>query len=167
MILSITPIGDTQVGRWGSKLLAKACSQKKSSSVNTVIVEEIHRQEEIVRCTKAVSQAKQGQWVNWEGLEKKKIKWRDLLSMEASRIRFTIGAMYDVLPSPQNLNQWFGEDTCTLCSCVYSLRYILSGCKVRLSQGRYTWCHKTASKDCRQINLYVREKARPLRGRHS
>ena len=70
-----------------------------------MVVEEIHRQEETVRRTKAVSQAKQGQWVNWEGVEKKNIKWRDLWSMEASRIRFMIGATYDVLPSPQNLNQ--------------------------------------------------------------
>ena len=65
-----------------------------------MVVEEIHRQEETVRCTKAVSQAKQGQWVNWEGVEKKKIKWRDLWSMEASRIRFMIGGTYDVLHLP-------------------------------------------------------------------
>ena len=52
-------------------------------------------------------QAKKGQWVNWEGPEeKKKIKW----SIEASRIRFMIGATYNVLPSPQNLHQWFGGD---------------------------------------------------------
>ena len=63
-------------------------------------MEEIHGQEETVRCTKAVSQAKQGQWVNWEGVEKK-IRWRDLWSMEASRIRFMLGATYDVLPSPR------------------------------------------------------------------
>ena len=102
-------------------------------------MEEIHRQEGTLRCTKAVSQAKQGQWVNWEGVEKKKnVKWRDLWSMEASRIRIMIGATHDVLPSPQNINQWFGEDeTCTLCSCVCSLCHILSGCKVSLSQGRY------------------------------
>ena len=42
--------------------------------------------------------------MNWEGVEKKKIKFRDLWSMEASKIRFMIGATYDVLPSPQNLN---------------------------------------------------------------
>ena len=68
-----------------------------------------------------------------------------------------------------------------------SLRHILSGCKVSLSQGRYTWRHNqvlkclaeavddkrreanssAASKEGRQIN-FVRqgEKARPLRGRH-
>ena len=38
-----------------------------------MVVEEIVRQEETVRCTKAASQAKQGQWLNWEGVEKSKI----------------------------------------------------------------------------------------------
>ena len=37
-------------------------------------MEEIHRQEETVRCTKAVSQAKQGQWVNWSGEEDDKME---------------------------------------------------------------------------------------------
>lgn len=26
----------------------------------------------------AVGQAKQGQWLNWEGVEKRKLSWRDL-----------------------------------------------------------------------------------------
>lgn len=38
-----------------------------------IVVEEIHRQEEIVRCTNTVSQAKQGQWMNWERVDKRKI----------------------------------------------------------------------------------------------
>ena len=33
-----------------------------------MVVEEVHRQEEAVRCTKAVAQAKQGQCVNWESV---------------------------------------------------------------------------------------------------
>ena len=69
-----------------------------------MVVEELHRQEETVRCAKAVSQAKQGPTGNWEGVEKKKIKWRALRSVEASRIRFMIGARCDVPPSPQNFN---------------------------------------------------------------
>ena len=99
-----------------------------------------------------------------------------------------IGATCDVLPSPQTLNQWFAEDEAfTLCSGVCSLRHILSGCKVSLSQGQYTWRHNQVlkclaeavddkrreanssakGKECRQIN-FVRqgEKARPVRGRH-
>jgi hypothetical protein len=183
-------MGHVQHGRGGlGRDVGKPSWGKASAGEKRkMVVEEMHRQEEIVRCTKAVSQAKQGQWVNWEGVEKKKIKWRDLWSMEASRIRFMIGATYDLLPSPENLNQWYGEDeTCTLCSFVCSLRHILSGCKVSLSQGRYTWRHNqvlkclaeavddkrgeanssAASKEGRQINfVHQGEKARPFRGRH-
>lgn len=37
--------------------------------------------------------------------------------MEAGRIRFMLGAIYDVFPSPQNLGRWIGEDPiCPLCS---------------------------------------------------
>lgn len=52
--------------------------------------------------------------------------------MEFSRIKFMIDAIYYMLPSPQKLNQWLGEDVaCLLCS-ICSLRYIQSGCKVSL-----------------------------------
>jgi len=36
------------------------------------------RQEEMLRGTKAVAQAKQGQWLNWEGVERKKLSWKEL-----------------------------------------------------------------------------------------
>ena len=184
-------IGQVQHGRGGLGLCVGKPVWNKASVVEKrkMVVEEVHRQEEAVRCTKAVSQAKQGQWVNWESVEKRKLKWRELWSMEASRIRFIIGATYDVLPSPQNLNQWLGEDSaCPLCSSVCTLRHILSGCKVSLSQGRYTWRHNqvlkclaaaveekrlevnslATSKETRQIT-FVREgeKVRPTRLRHN
>ncbi|KAK0145573.1 hypothetical protein N1851_015527 [Merluccius polli] len=176
-------MGHVQHGRGGLGLdISKPLWSKASAGERRkMVVEEMHRQEETVRCTKAVSQARQGQWVNWEGVEKKQIRWKDLWGMEAGRIRFMLGATYDVLPSPKNLSQWFGEDEkCTLCSCVGSLRHILSGCKVSLTQGRYTWRHNqvlkclaaaiedkrrevnslAASKDGKQIN-FVRQGGQP------
>ena len=49
--------------------------------------------------------------------------------MGAIHIKFIIGASYDVLPTPQNLSQWVGEDkTGKLCFDVGSLKHILSGC---------------------------------------
>ncbi|KAK0145224.1 hypothetical protein N1851_015879 [Merluccius polli] len=176
-------MGHVQHGRGGLGLdISKPLWSKASAGERRkMVVEEMHRQEETVRCTKAVSQARQGQWVNWEGVEKKQIRWKDLWGMEAGRIRFMLGATYDVLPSPKNLSQWFGEDEkCTLCSCVGSLRHILSGCKLSLTQGRYTWRHNqvlkclaaaiedkrrevnslAASKDGKQIN-FVRQGGQP------
>lgn len=81
-----------------------------------MVVEEVWHQEEADRTTKAVSLAKQGQWMKWEGLERRKLSWRELLEMEANNLTFIIRATYDVLPLPKNLHQWYGEDqTCPLC----------------------------------------------------
>ena len=57
-----------------------------------LVVEQVHRQEEMLRGAKAVAQAKQGQWLDWEGVEKKKLSWRELWSMEERSIIFLIGA---------------------------------------------------------------------------
>lgn len=36
--------------------------------------------------------------------------------MESSKISFIIRATYDVLPSPKNLHEWYGENPiCVLC----------------------------------------------------
>ncbi|KAL0199484.1 hypothetical protein M9458_008024, partial [Cirrhinus mrigala] len=103
---------------------------------------EVRRHEQATRCVKAISQAKQGQWTRWEGVERRKISWRELMGMEAFHISFILRATYDVLPSPSNLNQWYGEDpTCPLCPSPANLKHILVGCKISLSQGRYTWRH--------------------------
>ena len=59
--------------------------------------------------------------------------------MKAFRASFTIRAAYDVLPSPANLSQWYGEDP--TCPSPATLRHILVGCKTCLTQGRYTWRH--------------------------
>ncbi|GAA6076943.1 uncharacterized protein LOC122133219 [Tachysurus ichikawai] len=48
-----------------------------------------------------------------------------------ARLSFLISAMYDTLPSPQNLHCWYGtEEFCQLCGHLSpSLQHILSGCK--------------------------------------
>lgn len=99
-----------------------------------------------VKCL-AVSLAKQGQWMNWNGLERRKIGRRDLWEMEANNISFIIKATYDVLPFPKNLHQWYGEDpTCVLCLTPATLMHILTGCRTSLTQGRYTWRHNQVLK---------------------
>ena len=80
-----------------------------------MVVEEVRRQEEAERSTKAVSLAKQGQWMLWEGLERRKLSWRELWEMEAG-ISFIIRATYDVLPSPKKPPSvvWRGPNLCPL-----------------------------------------------------
>ena len=82
-----------------------------------LVVEQIRRQEEMLRGTKAVAQVKRGQWLNWEGVEKKRLSWKELWSMEERSIRFLIGATYDELPTSQNLKLWVNGDLVySLCS---------------------------------------------------
>ena len=60
----------------------------------------MRRQEEAKQHNKAVSMAKQGQWTNWESLEKRKLSWHDIWEMEGSQLSFVIRATYDLLPTP-------------------------------------------------------------------
>ncbi|KAL7889943.1 hypothetical protein AOLI_G00022010 [Acnodon oligacanthus] len=85
-----------------------------------MVVVEVHHQEDAERRIKAVSLAKQGQWMR---------------------------AIYDVVPSPKNRHQWYGKDpTCALCPTPASLKHNLTGCKTSLIQGRYTWWHNQVLK---------------------
>lgn len=94
-----------------------------------------------------MAQAKQGQWMAWEGVEERKISWKDLWEMEPFRASFTIRAAYDVLPSPANLKQWYAKDpNCPLCPVPATLKHILVRCKTSLAQGRHTWRHNKVLK---------------------
>ena len=67
-------------------------------------------------CQSCYSGKANGQWMTWQGVVKRKISWKELWEMETFRASLTIKAAYDVLPSPKNLNQWYGEYLiCPLC----------------------------------------------------
>lgn len=137
-------VGQVQQGRGGLGLTASEPTWRKAttSERRKLVVEEMRREEEVARSAKAVSLVKQGQWTRWEGVERRKISWRELWEMEATKISFIIRATYDVLPSPKNLYQWYGEDpTCALCPTPATLKHIIVSCKTSLTQGRYTWRH--------------------------
>ena len=142
-------VGHVQHGRGGLGLgqHKPAWSKATPSERRGLVVEEVRRQEQAMRCAAAVSQAKQGQWMRWEGVERRKLSWKDLWNMEAYRASFLIRATYDVLPSPANLHQWYGKDpTCSLCPSPANLKHIMVGCKTSLAQGRYTWRHNQVLK---------------------
>jgi len=118
-------VHNVQIG-WGGLGLGPGkpvCCRAGPKEKIKLVVEQVRRQEEMLRGTKAVAQG-----LDWEGVEKKKLSWKELWSMEDRSIRFLIGATYDVLPTPQNLKLWVNGDL--LCSGTATLRHILSGCKV-------------------------------------
>ncbi len=102
-------MGNVQIGRGGLGLGPgkPVWSRASPKEKRKLVVEQVHRQEEMLRGAKA----KQGRWFNWEAVEKKKLSWKELWSLEESSVRF----------------------------CNFKAH--LSGCKVSLSQGRYTWRH--------------------------
>ncbi|XP_078458809.1 uncharacterized protein LOC144723905 [Lampetra planeri] len=142
-------VGHVQQGRGGLGLTSRAAWSKATAPERRkMVVQEVRHQEEAARWAKAVSLAKQEQWTRWDSVEKRKISWKDLWAMEARRLSFSIRATYDVLPTPVNLHQWYGEDPdCALCSMPANLRHILTGCKTSLTQGRYTWRHNQVLKN--------------------
>ncbi len=135
-------VGHIQRGRGGLGTGESRPSWHKATPTQRrgLVVEEVHWQEQAVRCAKAVTQAKQGQWMQWEEVEKRRLSWKELWGMEAHRVSFLIRAICNILPSP--VKQWYGEDPkCPLCPSPASLKHILVGCKKSLSHGHYTWRH--------------------------
>lgn len=62
--------------------------------------------------------------------------------MEASRIKFMLRAIYDMLPSPQNLCKWTSEDP----PCVSRFGRFCQGVKQACLKGRYTGWHNQVLK---------------------
>ena len=106
-----------------------------------IIVNAVRDAEEDRRRVKMTSLAKQGAHTRWE-VPEKKLTHKEILSRSETSLKFLVKAVYDLLPTPSNKNQWFGsEETCKLCGGNGTLAHILSGCKVALAQGRYKWRH--------------------------
>ena len=64
---------------------------------------EIHDFEESKRLSIAVAQPKQGSWTRWENTKDRTITWSDIKQMEPKQLGFLIKAVYDILPTPENL----------------------------------------------------------------
>ena len=72
------------------------------------------------------------------------MSWRSLLSLSNPLIFFCIQSTFNTLPCPSNLLCWkLSDDSrCSLCSTPSAtFPHILSGCKVALDEGRYTYRH--------------------------
>uniref|UniRef100_A0A3B3B355 Reverse transcriptase domain-containing protein n=1 Tax=Oryzias melastigma TaxID=30732 RepID=A0A3B3B355_ORYME len=155
-------VGHVQGDRRGFGFGTVAPLWQKASATERrdMVVDEVRQQEEAARRIQAVAQAKQGGWVRWEGVEKRKLTWSELWNMESNRLSFIIRATYDVLPSPANLHLWLGKDpACPLCTSAATLKHILVGCKICLTQGRYTWRHNQVLRclantlECKRVHI--------------
>ena len=119
----------------------KYYSTSSKKDKRAMIVKAVRETEEDRRFVKMTSLAKQGVHTKWE-VPERKLTHQDLISMSETRIKFLIKSVYDLLPTPENKNVWFGtEEVCKLCGGKGTLPHILNGCSIALSQGRYKWRH--------------------------
>ena len=102
------------------------------------------------------SLAQQSRTLEW-GVEKRVVKDRDMRKTSDAQFQFSVKAVYDLLPTPVNKNRWFRTDqySCHLCGGNGTLQHILTGCKVALAQGRYTWRHNRV---LRELGTWLEEK---------
>ena len=136
-------VGIPNRGREGLGLTPKKYFSKCKDTQERrgMVVEKVRESEEDRRRVRMTGLSKQGGHMRWE-VPERKISTRDIVYMPEDRLKFLIKAVYDLLPTPQNKNTWFGDsEECTLCRECGSLSHILSGCKVALAQGRYKWRH--------------------------
>ncbi|KAK7901244.1 hypothetical protein WMY93_018013 [Mugilogobius chulae] len=108
-----------------------------------LIQEEIRAEAEEERKVRAITMKQQGAWTKWEQAKVRKVTWNDLWKTHPHNIKFLIGAVYDVLPSPCNLHRWglVEKPSCLLCGRIGTLEHILSSCPRALADGRYRWRH--------------------------
>lgn len=78
-----------RVGPTIGQTLVEQCNPIK---VAKLVVLEVRHQEEATGCAKAISQARQGQRLKWESIEIRKVSWKDLCEMKASRISVLLRA---------------------------------------------------------------------------
>ena len=71
-----------------------------------MVINEIRDNEEQIKVTKAVGQAQHRRWTTWEEVERRKLSWSEIWSMELLVLQFLIHTTYDVLPTPKNMSVW-------------------------------------------------------------
>ena len=126
-----------------------------------LIVQKVRKAEEERRMVKVAGLSKQGQSFSWE-VQQKSLSDRELLTFPEARLTFLMKSVYDLLPTPANKNRWFKTDefNCMLCGKAgTTLNHILTGCKVALAQGRYTWRH---NKVLEEIAHWIEKKRKTM-----
>ena len=149
--------GIANKGREGLGLEKRQYYQTSSDRQRrTLISKKVRESEEERRKVESVKLAQQGASMKWN-TKQKELKQQEVLSMAENRLKFIVKSVYDLLATPANKNRWFNteEHRCVACGQEGTLSHILAGCKVALSQGRYTWRH---NKVLKEISYWVEER---------
>ena len=135
-------------------------SKSNKEEKRRLIVQKVREEEEERRLVKIAGFSKQGRSLDWE-VQKRVLKDADMRTTPAAQLQFSIKAIYDLLPTPQNKNLWYRTDVhcCHLCGEKGTLNHIMTGCKIALAQGRYTWRHNNV---LRILGEYVDSKRKEI-----
>lgn len=126
-------VGQVQQGRGGFGLGTATPLWRKASTTEqrTMVAEEVHRQEEATRLSKAVAQAKQGRVLRRSSHGANSGAWNPTGLVSSSEQRKT---PYHL---PLTCNHGFEKDpACPLCAIAATLKHIMVGCKTSLTQDR-------------------------------
>ena len=138
-------LGHIQHGRSGLGLNKIANTPPKQSHEYRRLVSKAAKEiEEGNSFAKAVQLQVQGQCTRWTNYVQNDLSWKTILAMSQSLLSFCLGATFDTLPSPSNLQRWHitTEPSCFLCGKeICTAAHILGACNVALSQGRFTFRH--------------------------
>ena len=72
------------------------------------------------------------------------LDWKSsIYNLPKGLLKFILNAVLNTLPTNHNLSLWGKRQSskCKHCNSTEYLSHVLSGCKVMLDQGRYTWRH--------------------------
>ena len=87
---------------------------------------------------------KQGEYLKFAQQEECDPSWKSILyNLPKGTMKFILNSLTHTLPTQDNLKLWGKafSDKCNLCKNRDSTSHCLSGCKVSLDQGRFTWRH--------------------------
>ena len=104
--------------------------------------------------------------MTWTGVTERKVTWNDIWRASSYSLKFWMSSVYDLLPTPVNLQLWGKREdaACGLCGRRASLEHILSSCKTALTQGRYRWRHDQVLKEIAQGLDEARKKGKTTSG---
>ena len=138
-------------GREGLGLTPKKYySKSNKKDQRAMIVDTVRESEEDRGRVRIANLAKQGASTKWQ-VPERRLNQREIINMPEERFKFLVKSVYDLLPTPDNKNTWFGtEESCKLCGGKGTITHILSGCEVALAQGRYKWRHDQVLRELAQ-----------------
>jgi len=100
-----------------------------------MVQQEIRKSEKTHRSARSVQMSQQGIWNQWN-LPGKKLTWQELWQYEPLQLSFLLRSVYELLPTPTNLERWklSKDPSCPLCKQRGTLQHLLTACPYSFSR---------------------------------